>query len=1143
MSTKLDSTGKSATATATSPVNNASSFTNGKDLAIQNQHQNNDHGTSNNISSSEYTDKTSNLDDTKEYLNQQHKNIDNHAVIENHYSDGKDKSPTNDNMGEILNNPPEIQHVEINQLPLSKIIRNLTVYTIKEISQYMKTNNHTNGPTSSATSANGSGDMNSSSSRKIRFLKLIIFLRNQFLKLYVLIKWCKTIKNNNFNIMIDLLNWFRSTNLTVNNCIWLLKNNITNMNNAKLPNVDLVTSLEVLSLGKPNFSSNSTRQTYDNNSSSNLLSLDTSIIDKNIKIPPDLILNKLHDLNILISTKLALMNIPEQFNNYIIKDGRVYITAKNEFEIQLATIDRKSPLFFVDLKLNFFNNNQIFIPINKIKFEKIINEILFKSKNPLFALYKFLHKYIISLQLFLIHNELLILENDGKFNGGNLVHRYDSKKNIISIRYWLNVHMGNKGKIIIGIDRKSDNLILKWDHDIAKNSRLPTNYFDILTNLESVLDEIMFNHAHLIRAELLSKGIFQEDEENSDVLLFQMPTTCLSVAPIQLKIDLKSGVFYFKNPTSLLQLYTKKINMANTAEELTTVLQNLKLDKIKQVLRNMFEKTGWVCSSAVKLDKPIQTKFNIINTYNNNSSSSNNNNNKAKQDGSPARTNNEVEKYTLLQDDIFICLPSWPAHWYLILTIISSNTSCVIEKRVGKVMSVNGKWQIVYMDDSNVNPVKLETMTYKKIMHLQKSILRKIINHMIIDSLNQLKISNKICSSEKILSILPDYISVTSKPTPGTTSSAIVNSSTVTSNITPTQIPHNNDYSPIIALELNSFLDGSVASNTALESSMFLRIDYSTSEIKLFGRFKRDIMSLKCRCDELMINLVKTDPLAFYLGKKFSNLNFIVQYLTEFKQKLFQLVVVTDVVERLHKNFASDTFEIVALKPNEISFKYLKDGLDSNDCTIQIQDKDKIMEKLSITLSPSNPQHIIQPFIENEKMDYHFVFNYLQFTSSLFATLQQIVTNNQTKLEESQTIVSFGLHNLYSYQIIFFLPPINKTFNILVDLKNVSHNEYCKMKYYIHFSKKEENLAIKSPGYSLVRKIQKNIFSLDTINKDNIKKYPTAIRLSAGICCDSEDVEFILKDITKIFDNYDSVDTPTGGSTGGIPTPALTAAM
>ena len=1056
-----------------------------------------------------------------------------------HSSNNAPKAPSS--------SPPPIPHVEINQVPLSLIVRNITVYTIKEISQFLKTNLHQSLE-------------NNSTMKKVNFAKLIIFLRNQFLKLYVLIKWAKTIKNNNFHVLIDLLNWFRITNMTVNNCIWALKNSLISMTNAKLPDADLVTALEVLSLGRPNLPTYNLKLSGDINSNSEA-------------IPTDLILKRLKDLNLIVSIKISLMDIPSQFNNYYIKDGRIYITVENEFEIQLSTTDRHSPLFFVDLNLlfnysensndsindvdsntnknnsngvsynnssnpmnndGFLNNNVVSntynidnrvnfasdkrignmveydLPLNKRRLEKLINELLLKSSKPLHSLYQFLHKYVLTLKLYLIHVELTNLETFGKFSGGsNLVHSYDSKKSKIIGRYWLNGKMGNKGKFTIGVDRQSESLVLRWDNKVAvtegeQNKRIPIIYSHVLQNVENILDEIMFNHANLIRSDLLSCNVFQEDEDNPDILLLNVPVTCVSVAPVQLKIDLITGQLYFKNPSPLLIAYTKKINRTETSDELITVLQQLKLDKITTILKNMFEKTGWICSRAITLEKPIDTKS----VANKNASNEENS----------SQSNTES---VLLQKDLFIYLPNWPSNWYLILTIISSNSSCIVERRMGRILSLKGKWQLTYMDQTSITSSKLENITYQKIMSLQKTILHRIINHMLIDSLNHLKIRNIICSPSMIQDILPSYLT-------NTHGSDLRNvdkeySITNTDNVNGLSKSFNEDYTAILSLELESFLDSFSTLSRILENSIFIRIDYIKSEIRLYARFKRAIMLKQVNCEEMLIHFIPEDPLAFYMTEKFSSLSHIVTYLNIFKQKLTQLVIITDVVERLHKNFDSDHFKIMALKSNEISFKYLKSNTDNPDCSINIITDDSKIKNLTVKLSDSNPQNIIQPYINQKNMDYHFIFYYLQFTSLFFTTLQKILKENTSQKENHLITVHLAVHNLSEYQLVYHNSENSTKITVIINIKSVCHNSKRKVQYYIHFAD-NDHVTTKSLVYPQIHQVKSQIFMLDlkkqafSSNTDPVseKKYPRAIRLIDGISCDAEDIEPILLDIHDI---------------------------
>ena len=1019
--------------------------------------------------------------------------------------------------------PPELPHVQINQTPLSVVSRNLTIFTVKEISQYMKTNVHPG--------AGGAADgENGASPRKIAFLQLVIYLRNQFLKLYVLVKWARTIKGNNFAALIDLLNWFRTTNTSVNNCIWALKASLDSMTNAKLPNADIITALEVLSLGRPNLPP----QFLKISAQGQMRPANTDVT-----VPPSLVLKVLRDLNLGVSVKMALADLPPQFSDYRVKNGRVYITVPNEFEVQLSTLGQGAPFFFVDLTFLFNSEQDTVLPLNKPRLEKLINDLLYKHRDrrPLHLLFQFMHKYILTLKLYMIHRELQLLETSGKFAGGNLIHVYDAKKSIVSGRYWINGKSGNKGRFTIGVDRTTEKLILRWDNDFSspvpgshssagssaasagsknqgkdiapqhKFADMPTVYNHILGNVESILDEITFNHANVIRMRLLATGVFQEDEENADVLLFQLPTTCMSTAPIQLKIDLITGVFYFKNPTSLLLDYIKRINHTERTEDLITILQKLKLDKISHVLRNMFEKTGWICNKVINLDKKIPTQFT----------------------GDDASRGND-----LLQKDMFISLPKWPVNWYLILTVISSNSSCIIEKRIGKIVSSKGVWELKYLDTASVTSSKLETMTYQKVLSLQKSILHRIVNHMLIDSLNELMIKNKICSLDTISQNMPKYVM---EDDSGNAESESLTSS---------QASQDEDYTSIITMELVSFLEGSNALNGILESSMFMRIDYANSEIRLYAKFKHDIMIKQVQCKELLIHFVKNDDLAFYLCEHFKSLSQIVHYLSTFRQKLMQLVILTDVVERLHNNFASENFKIVAVKPNEISFNYLRnaaansgtnntvlDDTDKQDCTINIITSDMKVKNLSVKLSKTNPQHIIQPFINNGGYDYHFIFNYLQFTSSLFTTLRDIIREREENKDQASTRVSLGLHNLSEYQLVYYNTESGTKITLIIELKNASHNGHNTVQFYVHFSN-DEHITTKSLAYPMIHRVRNEVFilntkpsssltgslaapaTLDPAAQTPLRKFPHSVRLVDGISCDSRDIEAILQEIHAI---------------------------
>ena len=567
------------------------------------------------------------------------------------------------------------------------------------------------------------------------------------------------------------------------------------------------------------------------------------------------------------------------------------------------------------------------------------------------------------------------------------------------------------------------------------------------------MDEITFNHTQMIKSDLLITDTFQDDEDDSTStsLLFQIPTTCATVSQIQLRIDQVSGIFYFSNPSNLLLSYARQINQSLNTKDLITVLGKLKLDKVVNILRHMLDKTGWICSDVVKLREPTV-----------------------------ASTESTFSK------DIFVKLKDWPSNWYLILTVISSTNTCIVEKRIGKIMSVKGTWELKYMDHDNVISSKMDSMTYQKLMTLQKSILNKIVNHMIIDSLNELKIKNKLCVSTAE-SILPAYI--------------IQKKGQETSS----------DNVSIIALGLESFLEGSKALNTILESSMLLKIDYLKMDIELYGKFKTDNQMIRCQCDELLIRFLEEDSLSFFMSENFGNLNDIMQYLSKFRKKLMQLIALTNVMDTLHQNFQSSDFRVIELKPNEIRFKYLpiKDSPDNEDCVIKIVTNQEKVEKLDIKLSEHNPQSMIQKFLDqNETFTHDFIFHYLQFTLPLFRASRETIS--------ADTTVHLFMHSLQEFHVLYRNHKVGGELSFIVQLKTLARTRHQDTtQYYIRFARD----YLQQQGHPLAQSIsdiQKHAFSLSSLglkNSDNefatnSQEWDsiTCIRLGSALACTQEQI-------------------------------------
>lgn len=319
-----------------------------------------------------------------------------------------------------LSSPPEIPHITANMIPLSNIIKYYTQEAYKQLTTAIE---------NLSMNVNEESDIK----RKKYFLNVIINLRQDFIKVYTLIKWASISKD--VSKFIDLLNWFRIQEFHFENLIFQL-NALTGYNAAKLPNSDIITALEVLYHGRPKLPS------YNYIKSDNL--------------SPQKILETLNDLNLVLMTRFALMdNIPKRFD-YEIKDGRAYIRVSNEFEVSITVgndliIDNpeeyyKSPFYFIDFKFLFganpesglitFNDDKISTKLPTSlhkKLEKLVNQTLLTR--GLQGLYELLHKYSNSFKIYLLAKQFQTLLINSRWRG-NFQINYQTNKSLIVINYW-----------------------------------------------------------------------------------------------------------------------------------------------------------------------------------------------------------------------------------------------------------------------------------------------------------------------------------------------------------------------------------------------------------------------------------------------------------------------------------------------------------------------------------------------------------------------------------------------------------------------------------------------------------------------------------------------------------------------------------
>ena len=998
---------------------------------------------------------------------------------------------------------PEIPHVEVNQIQLSVVIRNLCIYTMTEIKEFFKLEQP---------------------NQRQNMLKLVVYLRNQFLRLYVLVKWVKTIKNNNFHLLIDLLNYLRVKNMNVGQVIWNLKNIVINSTiNAKLPKPDLETSLEVFTLGIPQL-----EQDVDVVKKLNIIK--HTYGQKQNLIPNHLIIQKLEDLDVYLSVKVALADVPQSFRagTKTIKDGKWVVEIEGEYEIILSVTNDSSPFHLVDIRFLLSSPS---LDLSKHQTNKILyqqlNTILSADKSKcLYEVEELLSRKILFLRIFLC-KQILVNYNQskGQFESP-LKIVYDESS--ITINYWASsklVSPKQDHSIVVNIkeDFEADNklkLAMKWNLHIPDNIKshlnIKTEYFeDLFENIVDYITEIINNHIKLIKHTLFINGktVFNGSEHN---LTFEVPITPTKTSVLEIDVDRKTGKYQFfdtdhcLNSNNLLIAQTNSINQQHLhTNEVLSAIQSFKIKNSLIVLQNMFLKTGW----CVFNDSQIMIT--------------------------------DLDS-TLKAKRSFIRMKSWPLHWYLIVsTRINSTNDIIVYVQIAKLIRENVHWQIKHLSEFlmfdnavQVNNISMKDITYKNIFKLQNSILTKIISHSILDIFTQLKLDAKqISTSTSGLKFLPHYIHDNLKE----------------QNIDIGSLS-------IFCIKAEDFMTDNKHSNV-IKPVLFLVID-SSNDIRLYGSFDDSFETsslTSCNPEDLHINFLgqkafymKTDEKALSDitptendDESSTSLMAMKHVISKYKNDLQHLIVLTSTITRLTAIFSSKNFNIIKVNVNEILFNYLpkyqknSDSLEY-DCRIGLENIDSLTE-LKFELSHNNPQRVLDKFLDfsgKNPINQKVLFEYYQNTSQLFSVIEQIkhfykengpkTNNNDFKLY---------VHSLTEFELGFYTINDDESYegiSIKLDLRVINRgHDVPALLYEIKTRiidvnkniKKSSDTSSKNSKFELINeRIHKECFAAnknDQNNKFGIieKNSKLLLQLEKYILCTPDDVYDVVSYIHNIIQN------------------------
>lgn len=408
---------------------------------------------------------------------------------------------------------PSIPHVTNNYISLQITIGSLILFTHKKFRNILETLPATN----------------SDLSKKRRLLEFIVKIRTEFVKVYVLTKWAKVSKD--ISATIDVVSWLNGQQNCFRNLINVLFGIEKNLSTAKLRTPDIETALEVLTAGRP---AQSSRNFFPPK-----------------KLDSTTILQTLHDLDILLSIRLALTEkLPPEFSHYRISDGRVTFFVENSYQVQLGIADDSvnARFFLVDFKFDFpgaFSPSQM----TKSRLEVISNDIL--AKKGLVDLFEMLLKFTQNYKLSTYYNDLKELE--AGLYSDLISSKFYPDKSLVTVHYWLSATQNYSSKNFINIGLTRNNKIgIIWIRDNQVITNHGIEFGQRLNSVENLLQQIATLHVkHII------SSVFN--------LLARMLETNTSVKPNSYRTPSLSSSKQSKLATSQRSIYLNTPNRNDQA--------------------------------------------------------------------------------------------------------------------------------------------------------------------------------------------------------------------------------------------------------------------------------------------------------------------------------------------------------------------------------------------------------------------------------------------------------------------------------------------------------------------------------------------------------------------------------------------------
>jgi mediator of RNA polymerase II transcription subunit 14 len=632
--------------------------------------------------------------------------------------------------------PPPLPHITMNMTPLNVIVERIAQDAYKRLCEYFKY---------------AENDQGADAVKKKQLLDLLVGVRENFLRLYVLCKW--SINHEQIGKLIDVFVWLRDINQQISNNIGTFGAMKGSLISAKMPEPDLLTSLEVMLTGRPNL------PTYNY--------IETGVSDG---ISPEFALKLLRNLNVELSIKLSQQqDIPAPFQKYQIKNGCVKFHVPNQFTCLLSLL-HDGRFHLVDFHLNFREGTEdeglVIKQINEDSNEKrkpldmntmhsiqnLSNRALGNKEEEgnLQNLYEVLNNYAVSAKTHLLHKQLVKLRM-GLWRG-HLTHKFNATECKLIVTYWMHRKFAKPSTIEIskvpvnvdGSNHSGYKLSLKWTREGVPQTVMPlpleneVGTIDILQTITTIIQKHIKNIIANLKAALINtvadveKKILATDSK----LIYKIS----QFKQVVYGIDLLSGGCYFENPTNTMNKSSYLINTGQSAD-FVEILRLKMLVEDSQV-QSMMNATSWVHMKCARLGKDEVEKLDVTSSPNAGQEA----------EGNVSKLKNPLLRNVLTSLQLYR-RREWPIGWAIIVGHFGFQS---LRVWCCKVQSIEGVWVLNWSDsvdlheltpssltstsdapgdDSEVEALEVRKLSYDDLISLIKLTTSKLISSLIVKEL------------------------------------------------------------------------------------------------------------------------------------------------------------------------------------------------------------------------------------------------------------------------------------------------------------------------------------------------------------------------------------------------------------------------